>query len=70
VAGDGGGADVEPIDRLRREFLRWAGLDGVNPTWWYCVSVFAATSFGIDRLETKLELTMERRTIPGIGSFP
>jgi hypothetical protein len=33
VAGDGSGADVEPIDGLGREFLRWAGLDGINPTW-------------------------------------
>jgi hypothetical protein len=33
VASDRGGADVEPIDRLRRELLRWAGLDCVNPTW-------------------------------------
>jgi hypothetical protein len=32
VAGDRGGADVEPVDRLRRELLRWAGLDGINPT--------------------------------------
>ena len=32
VAGDGSGADVEPIDRLGWELLCWAGLDGINPT--------------------------------------
>jgi hypothetical protein len=32
VAGDGGGADVEPINGLRGELLGWAGLDGINPT--------------------------------------
>ena len=32
VAGDGGGADVEPIDGLRGEFLGGACLDGVDPT--------------------------------------
>lgn len=32
VAGDGGGADVVPVNGLRRELLAVAGLDGVNPT--------------------------------------
>jgi len=32
VAGDGGGANVEPINGLRWELLCWAGLDGINPT--------------------------------------
>ena len=32
VAGDGSGADVEPIYGLRREFLGGARLDGINPT--------------------------------------
>ena len=33
VTGDGSGTDVEPVDGLGRELLRWAGLDGINPTW-------------------------------------
>lgn len=32
VAGNGGGADVEPVDVLGRHLLGGAGLDGVNPT--------------------------------------
>lgn len=32
VAGDGGGADVEPVNVLGRELLGGASLDGVNPT--------------------------------------
>lgn len=32
VAGDGGGADVEPVNVLGRELLGGTGLDGVNPT--------------------------------------
>ena len=32
VAGDGGGADVEPVDVLGRHLLCGASLDGVNPT--------------------------------------
>ena len=32
VAGNGGGAHVVPVDRLRRELLGVAGLDGINPT--------------------------------------
>lgn len=32
VAGDGGGADVEPVNVLGRELLGGAGLDGVDPT--------------------------------------
>jgi hypothetical protein len=32
VAGDGSGADVEPIDGLRGEFLCGARLNGVDPT--------------------------------------
>jgi hypothetical protein len=32
VAGNGGGADIEPIDRLRGEFLGGARLNGVDPT--------------------------------------
>ncbi len=31
MAGDGGGADVEPIDRLGRKFFGRTRLDGVNP---------------------------------------
>lgn len=31
VAGDGGGADVEPVNVLGRELLGGTGLDGVNP---------------------------------------
>lgn len=34
VAGDGGGADVEPVGILGRHLLRRAGLYGVNPTWY------------------------------------
>lgn len=37
VAGDGGGADVEPVNVLGRELLRRAGLDSVDPTF-YLVS--------------------------------
>lgn len=33
VAGDRGSTNVEPVDRLGWELLRWAGLDGINPTW-------------------------------------
>jgi hypothetical protein len=33
VAGDGGGADVEPVNVLRRELLSGTSLDGVNPTY-------------------------------------
>lgn len=32
VAGDGGGADVEPVNVLGGELLGGAGLDGVDPT--------------------------------------
>lgn len=32
VAGDGGGADVEPVNVLGRELLGGTSLDGVNPT--------------------------------------
>jgi len=32
VAGNGCGAGVEPVDGLGWELLRWAGLDGINPT--------------------------------------
>jgi hypothetical protein len=32
VAGDGSGADVEPIDGLRGELLGGARLNGVDPT--------------------------------------
>lgn len=32
VAGDGRGANVVPVDRLRWELLGGAGLDRVNPT--------------------------------------
>jgi hypothetical protein len=31
VAGNGGGADVEPVGRLRGEFVRVRGFDGVDP---------------------------------------
>lgn len=31
MAGDGGGADVEPVRRLRGEFFEMAGLYGINP---------------------------------------
>jgi hypothetical protein len=31
VAGDGGGADVEPVGRLRGEFVRVRGFDRVDP---------------------------------------
>jgi hypothetical protein len=33
VAGDRGGADVEPVNVQRGELLGGTGLDGVNPTW-------------------------------------
>lgn len=33
VAGDGGGAGVEPVGVLRRHLLGGTGLDGVDPTW-------------------------------------
>lgn len=33
MAGDGGGADVEPVDGLGGELFGGAGLDGVDPTW-------------------------------------
>lgn len=32
VAGDGGGADVEPVNVLGRELLGGTSLDGVDPT--------------------------------------
>lgn len=31
MTGNGGSTNVEPVDRLGRKFLRWAGLDGINP---------------------------------------
>ena len=31
VAGDGGGADVEPVGGLRGEFVGVGGFDGVDP---------------------------------------
>lgn len=34
MAGNGGGADVEPVLVLGRELLGDTSLDGVNPTWW------------------------------------
>jgi hypothetical protein len=33
MSSDGSSTDVEPVDRLGREFLCWPGLDGVNPTY-------------------------------------
>ena len=33
VAGDGGGADVEPVDVLGGHLLGGAGLDCINPTY-------------------------------------
>ena len=32
VAGDGGGADVEPVNVLGRELLGRTSLDGIDPT--------------------------------------
>lgn len=36
VAGDGGGADVEPVNGLWWELLGGTGLHGINPTWRTC----------------------------------
>ena len=33
VAGDGCGADVEPVGGLGREFVGVGGFDGVDPAW-------------------------------------
>ena len=33
VAGDGSGADVEPVGRLRGQLVAVRGLDGVDPAW-------------------------------------
>lgn len=33
VAGDGGGANVVPVDGLWWELLGGTGLHGINPTW-------------------------------------
>lgn len=33
VAGNGSGANIEPVGVLGRHLLSGAGLDGVNPTW-------------------------------------
>ena len=57
VAGDGGGADVEPVDVDRGKLLGGASLDGVNPTWAksaYCMSVCREGWVGL----------------PGMGSLP
>lgn len=35
VAGDGGGADVEPVDVLGGHLLGGTSLDGVDPACWY-----------------------------------
>jgi hypothetical protein len=41
VAGDGGGADVEPVNVLGGELVAGTGLDDVNPAW-----VMLAKGFG------------------------
>lgn len=43
VAGDRGGADVEPVNVLGGQLLGGAGLDGVDPTWFILVSGGAFT---------------------------
>lgn len=70
VAGDGRGANVVPVDRLRWELLGGTGLDGVNPTCDIALAVcsvennFVTASFcsdgGVGRENTYL----------GLGAFP
>lgn len=64
VAGDGGGADVEPVNVLGRELLGGTGLDGVNPT---------LTTVLANRHQTFYQIrhgTGIANNIPGMGSFP
>lgn len=67
VAGDGGGANVEPVGILGRHLLGGAGLDGVNPTWWN--GVLAAgrgllLSKGLIRTRNgQLSLTLQERSV-------
>lgn len=58
MSGDCSSTNVEPVDRLGRQFLCWASLDGVNPTW----EIVSISWSGRDRVSAK--------SIPGIGSFP
>lgn len=46
VAGNGGGADVEPVGVLRRHLLGGTGLDGVNPAWWTVTLAFRCLGYG------------------------
>lgn len=64
VAGDGGGAHVEPVDGLGGELLGGTGLDGVDPTW--------ERGLVLWRMSGELDLGVGREglVIPGIGSFP
>ena len=56
VAGDRGGADVEPVNVLGRELAGRTSLDGINPTW----AVLAGTSL----------CCTGAKYIPGMGSLP
>ena len=46
VAGDGSGADVEPVDVLGGHLLGGTGLDGIDPTWTDCRVRETVCSFG------------------------
>jgi len=51
VAGDGSGADVEPVDVLRRKLLGVTSLDGINPAWnWELSLPLQESGIGVDEL--------------------
>ena len=51
MAGDGGGADVEPVGGLRGEFVGVGGLDGVDPACVEDVSFVVCTIYGKEAAE-------------------
>lgn len=64
VAGDGRGADVEPVDVLGRKLLGGAGLDQLNPSWGR-VSRFAKKTQRGSRRGAR-----DYNHVPGMGSLP
>lgn len=62
VAGDGGGADVEPVGVLGGQLLGRTSLDGINPTRvWQPALTLQELSIGVDellRLETKKPISI------------
>jgi hypothetical protein len=57
VAGNGGGADVEPVDLLRRELLGDTSLDGINPAYVQNSMVSHASSGRVSKSQRWLENT-------------